>query len=133
MHCGIASRVTKLPATLGRVVVAQSAVMQHWVRGGHRSSVETISRTSVSSTSPAPRAPAAAGPIVPATPQPLSPATQAPPAGSVRVNAWAKVGSAAPALNTSRDTRSMAVRMFCCRSASSGSRRKAFPPEVRRP
>ena len=48
MHCGIASRVTKSPATLGRVVLRrQAAAMQHSVRGGHRSSVEMISRTSV--------------------------------------------------------------------------------------
>ena len=69
------------------------------------------------------------------TPQPFRPAAlvQAPPAGSVSVKTWENVGMAAPALNTSRAMRSSATRMFCWRSAISGSRRKAVLPAVSRP
>ena len=50
----------------------------------------------------APRVPAAAAAVEARAP------AQPPPRGSARVKTWAKVGSAAPALKTSREMRSMA-------------------------
>ena len=48
------------------------------------------------------------------------------------VKACTKGGRPEAALAMSRMIRSMAMRMFCCRSASSGSRRNAFwPPAIK--
>jgi len=115
MHAGTPSRVTNSPAWPATVPLLQT------VWNGHCSSTETISTTSVGS-----------GPMEPATPQPSRPPAHAP-SGSAIANDCAKVGSDAPALKTSRETRSIAARMFCWRSATSGSRRKASPPAASRP
>ncbi len=49
------------------------------------------------------------------------------------VKACTKGGRPEAALAMSRMIRSMAMRMFCCRSAISGSRRKAFWPPASKP
>ena len=136
---GIARHAGVSKANIYRYFETREAIYLHLVREQFEAwvtSVERISSTSVavkgSPPSPGARAAAAVPPSEPSTPQPLRSPVQGP-VGSTSVKTWAKGGSADPALNTSRAMRSIATRMFCWRSAISGSRRKAVLPDVRRP
>ena len=64
---------------------------------------------------------------------PSGPGGQVPQASRPCVNVCMKFGIPEPALAMSRMIRSIATRMFCWRSASSGSRRKAVWPPASRP
>jgi len=71
-------------------------------------------------------------PFGPMGPAPLRAGGAAPCGPSPGVNACTKSDICIPAFPMSFWMRSMATRTFCCRSLSSGSRRKAaFPPDSR--
>ena len=141
---GMLSSVTRLGATVPFRAGGGGAA-QKWNEGQASSAIRISSTSLLSEVSapepvaPPPRSAIPAGPMTPCGPRPFRNGAPAPVAAatglavSVCVNTCDTSGMPEPAFAMSRMIESIAMRMFCWRSATSGSRRNALPPTVSRP